>query len=923
MKKYIHLNLRVRISIQITLFLMIFVSVFDTFYFSLQKQKTIENVENQMFMELNNLVRLVDIRLKENKKNLQTAQKIAYSIINFAKVKERLDTSQLKVDVVNPQSTEDLKANIRVWELNKQPIYNHFEMVDSIQQITQAVVGIFQKFSLGYLCISTNILDERGNRMVNTYIANATEIAKNIENGETFTTRAFVINTWYLMTYRPIYIDGIIKGILAIGLKENVNLELKIVFENKKYLKSGYPYVVDKNGYLIVHPKLENESVSTTSFFKGMSTKKNGLQTDRYFWPEDETGKWKYSHYIYHPPIESFIAVSYYEDELFEIINEIRSNIIFVTLFLMILLFFISWFSLRDISLRMKKLRKILNSISNGEDFEKIEVKKHDEVGEMMLLSYKISENLHQAANFSDEIRHGNLDKELKLLSQKDVLGTSLLKMRNTLLKTRNEEDKRKYEDNIRNWKTEGVAKFSEILRIYSEKEDFFYQILLFIIHYVDVNQGGLFVIEENRDKEKFLEMVSCHAYNQRKLIENKIEYGVGLLWRGVIEKRTIYLTEIPADYISITSGLGEALPKSILIVPVKMHEEIFGVLELASFNEFPNHHIEFLEEVGKNIASAISTSKINRNTKDLLQQFSQQTKKMNQQEAEMVENLQELEELQRDVSRKESELDGILKALHSGTLVVELNAKGVILNINSKFLEIMNLKKDDVVGENYSDFTSLSVDSDEYKAMWDRLQHGLSVHLIEKISLENGKHFWVSETFSPIIGGDGKLIKVLNIAVDISESKELEKKLNEQQNEILHQKELIQQSAKSIKNFRAKLEEKESLFETTTSIIDTLFLRIECDSDGKILDTNLRFLELTGYSKIDLENRDFRELLARGEFSKFETAHARTLDGNIFEGKIDMRTADKKIISLRITEAPVRDRDDKISKILIIAQTL
>ena len=137
------------------------------------------------------------------------------------------------------------------------------------------------------------------------------------------------------------------------------------------------------------------------------------------------------------------------------------------------------------------------------------------------------------------------------------------------------------------------MAKFGEILRHDTDNlEALSYNIIHNLVKYLDANQGGFFIINDDDPKDKHFDMTTCYAYERKKFADRRVNWGEGLIGTCAIEKETIYLEEIPETYVNITSGLGKATPNAILVVPIKLNEDIYGVLELASFKKMQKYAI-------------------------------------------------------------------------------------------------------------------------------------------------------------------------------------------------------------------------------------------------------------------------------------------------------------------------------------------
>jgi hypothetical protein len=211
--------------------------------------------------------------------------------------------------------------------------------------------------------------------------------------------------------------------------------------------------------------------------------------------------------------------------------------------------------------------------------------------------------------------------------------------------------------DKERAWFSEGLAKFAEIMRVQnSSTKELAMPILSNLVKYIGANQGSMFVLNNLAQSDPYLELMSCYAYDRKKFLIKRIDIGQGLVGQCFLEKNTVYLKRVPQNYVRITSGLGELPPTVLLIVPIVLNNEVYGVIELADFKEIPEYKIKFVEKLGESIAGTLSTVKTNESIRKLLDESHQLTSEMKQREEEMRQNLEEFSAIQEEMIRKERE---------------------------------------------------------------------------------------------------------------------------------------------------------------------------------------------------------------------------------------------------------------------------
>jgi PAS domain S-box-containing protein len=448
------------------------------------------------------------------------------------------------------------------------------------------------------------------------------------------------------------------------------------------------------------------------------------------------------------------------ESKLVEATRVLRRNTLIFGIAIIALGLTFAYLLMKNITTPINYIRDIVLKLGMGELVEDRTMKfGNDEIGEMAVATDKLVSGLKATTLFAKNIGEGKYNSEFAPLSKKDVLGNALLEMRANLSRVA-EDDKK------RSWATEGIAKFGELLRENTSDVNKLTDTLTAnLVKYLNANQGALYLIDDSA--EPALTLASCYAWDKKKYINQKIMKGEGLVGQAWQEMDVIFLTDVPDNFIKITSGLGDANPNCILIVPLQSNDQIFGVLEIASFNVIQDFEIEFVKKISETLASTISTVKVNAKTQRLLEDSQELTEQMRAQEEEMRQNMEELQATQEEMERGQSETEINMKAINSAFAICEFGLDGNVTKANQNFLTLFGYTLAEVTSEQ---FKSLLHRDDkmyqDYRSFHSSLSSGKPWKGEMKRQNKRGDLISLWSSFTPIMNKAGEVTRIMEVSV-------------------------------------------------------------------------------------------------------------------------------------------------------------
>lgn len=414
----------------------------------------------------------------------------------------------------------------------------------------------------------------------------------------------------------------------------------------------------------------------------------------------------------------------------------------------------------------------------------------------------------------NSEIRSNDLVRQLE--AQSEEVKASQREMEENLQQLKLAQK----EEQDRNWITEGLGRVNTILRNSASVAETCEKVLQEMIKYTGANQGVIYLTQEEEGQKPYLQLMSAYAYGRKKHIQGRREIGQGLVGQAYLEKDLIFLTEIPDNYVKITSGLGGSNPRNIVVLPLIYNEKVEGVLEIASFQKLNERAVEYLQKLSENLASAFGVTKINERTRYLLELSTEQQEQMRSQAEELQQNMEELQATQEEMQRKNKEMEKLVAemevknrdmqdkneqlaqqeeelrqnmeeisaqsdeleeqlhkmkelsdalkvredVLNVSTIMSEADAFGTILFANDKLCEVSKYSREEMIGKGHNLFRHPDMPKALFKLMWETIKAGKIFKGIVKNKAKDGSVYWVDATIAPVLDEEGKPYKYIGV---------------------------------------------------------------------------------------------------------------------------------------------------------------
>src|SRR5207302_699427 len=265
------------------------------------------------------------------------------------------------------------------------------------------------------------------------------------------------------------------------------------------------------------------------------------------------------------------------------------------------------------------------------------------------------------AVTKGDLTRSITVEAEGEVAQLKNNINQMIVNLRETTQKNQEQD-----------WLKTNLAKFSSMMQGQKNLDTVSRLIMSQLTPLVSAHHGAFFMMEQE-EGAPVLKLAATYAYKERKSLSNRFRLGEGLVGQCALERKSILLTKVPNDYVQINSGLGEASPLNIIVLPVIFEGEVKAVIELASFNSFSAIHQIFLDQLTESIGVVLNMIGANMRTEQLLQQSQTLTQELQSQSQELTVQQDELKRSNSALEKQALELEEKAKQLEEQNQNIEI----------------------------------------------------------------------------------------------------------------------------------------------------------------------------------------------------------------------------------------------------------